>query len=679
MDEMDLDNTIYFPDTPDRPLSSKSSGDHSRNSDSRLRSLNQMENHNNVTKQGGGNRVLKFKIPRKSRTDNLDHCDKPIIDLSSSPSPSHSHRTLKFRRTTLETPVREKVEDRFLKTESMDYRNGTFRTCGYSSKGKEKAFENSVIPLEAGVPHVVNRWNRNSEPSPSRAEINVAPKPQDTMYNSFHMNESPKRGTKRFVRNGLISPRNIAKGKMIADQSISLRDSEQNNEGSEVHINSRPSTDNSDFYVEGMTCGVRKGKGVKSHLQMLNVADTGAQNMYDRETVIPTEDTALRDANEEVGNWRSTRSYQRSTGCPLSHSTRNSTVGLGSIQNGEKTICGSSSQNKRSELGGEYRRNEVPVVSLNGHARVIPQRTSYMASESSRGAKRYRNADSSNTQERMNRGLPRVLTGGPSSSCLNDSGSSTSDNVEVRDRQLEADERLARELQEQLYEVDNLLSVSEMDANIALALQGEQAEQASVNGTFPVLNPRASVTPRTQRASVAPRMQRQPRLRSSLAASGRRGARSRVTGLSRGAQPRAGVRVSSSLNFTGHFPRDMTVATRLDILEALEAASDHDFGVLDTLFQAGRDFDENDYERLLALDENNHEQGASTHQINILPLSTVQTDNFEDNCAICLETPGIGETIRHLPCFHKFHNECIDQWLGRKSWCPVCKSSVTQS
>jgi hypothetical protein len=37
----------------------------------------------------------------------------------------------------------------------------------------------------------------------------------------------------------------------------------------------------------------------------------------------------------------------------------------------------------------------------------------------------------------------------------------------------------------------------------------------------------------------------------------------------------------------------------------------------------------------------------------------------------------MGELVRTLPCFHRFHAACIDPWLLlRRDACPVCQLSV---
>ncbi|GLJ52651.1 hypothetical protein SUGI_1120640 [Cryptomeria japonica] len=124
------------------------------------------------------------------------------------------------------------------------------------------------------------------------------------------------------------------------------------------------------------------------------------------------------------------------------------------------------------------------------------------------------------------------------------------------------------------------------------------------------------------------------------------------------------------------FPSHMNIEMRVDMLEAMEHAVESN---VTHQFLAGvqRDFNENDYEMLLALDDdNNNSKGASQRHIDRLPISTVQNDISDEVCSVCLEMPKSGEVIRHLLCMHKFHKECIDPWLAKQASCPICKLSI---
>jgi hypothetical protein len=66
------------------------------------------------------------------------------------------------------------------------------------------------------------------------------------------------------------------------------------------------------------------------------------------------------------------------------------------------------------------------------------------------------------------------------------------------------------------------------------------------------------------------------------------------------------------------------------------------------------------------------------------PMSVCIDDRAEDVCAVCLESVARGSFCRQLPCSHRFHVDCIDQWVlqgcgGQFDYiarCPICKASA---
>ena len=48
------------------------------------------------------------------------------------------------------------------------------------------------------------------------------------------------------------------------------------------------------------------------------------------------------------------------------------------------------------------------------------------------------------------------------------------------------------------------------------------------------------------------------------------------------------------------------------------------------------------------------------------------------NCSICLEEFKFNAFIKILQCKHMFHSSCIEEWYQAKSFCPLCKSSMSQ-
>lgn len=45
-------------------------------------------------------------------------------------------------------------------------------------------------------------------------------------------------------------------------------------------------------------------------------------------------------------------------------------------------------------------------------------------------------------------------------------------------------------------------------------------------------------------------------------------------------------------------------------------------------------------------------------------------------CAVCLEEPAHGSSVRELPCSHVYHRACIDRWFDLSNCCPTCRKPV---
>mmetsp|Transcript_2465 Transcript_2465/g.5710 ORF Transcript_2465/g.5710 Transcript_2465/m.5710 type:complete len:139 (-) Transcript_2465:36-452(-) len=76
---------------------------------------------------------------------------------------------------------------------------------------------------------------------------------------------------------------------------------------------------------------------------------------------------------------------------------------------------------------------------------------------------------------------------------------------------------------------------------------------------------------------------------------------------------------------------------------------------------------------MLDLGEQDHICGVSSEVVRALPsypLEELEKDAAP--CTICQEAFAIGDMLKELPCQHRFHQGCIEKWLGVSTNCPVC-------
>lgn len=94
-----------------------------------------------------------------------------------------------------------------------------------------------------------------------------------------------------------------------------------------------------------------------------------------------------------------------------------------------------------------------------------------------------------------------------------------------------------------------------------------------------------------------------------------------------------------------------------------------------------RDFTGDDYDMLRQLDDeaDTSFKGATQAEINRLPVQRLAerdaavASQRNEYCAVCLGPYAAEEEVRSLPCLHRYHADCVDPWLSKNAYCPVCK------
>ncbi|KAK9683461.1 hypothetical protein RND81_10G142700 [Saponaria officinalis] len=74
-------------------------------------------------------------------------------------------------------------------------------------------------------------------------------------------------------------------------------------------------------------------------------------------------------------------------------------------------------------------------------------------------------------------------------------------------------------------------------------------------------------------------------------------------------------------------------------------------------------------------------KGLDSAMIKAMPIilhqvSVVERED-EMECCICLGVFEEGDKVKVLTeCFHRFHSDCVDRWLGSQPSCPLCRVNL---
>jgi len=78
-------------------------------------------------------------------------------------------------------------------------------------------------------------------------------------------------------------------------------------------------------------------------------------------------------------------------------------------------------------------------------------------------------------------------------------------------------------------------------------------------------------------------------------------------------------------------------------------------------------------------------EGASPNEVACLPCvryrqvkRTIAHGTSHTGCVVCYSEYTDTDILRVLPCGHRFHQTCVDEWLERSTRCPLCMGSIRQ-
>ncbi|KAG0052422.1 hypothetical protein BGZ83_002635 [Gryganskiella cystojenkinii] len=77
------------------------------------------------------------------------------------------------------------------------------------------------------------------------------------------------------------------------------------------------------------------------------------------------------------------------------------------------------------------------------------------------------------------------------------------------------------------------------------------------------------------------------------------------------------------------------------------------------------------------IEESESETDDDDNDVESLPFANA---NSQTMCAVCLSEYELGDQVRTLPCFHQYHQACIDPWLLQvAALCPICKRDLLEA